>query len=57
MFVDEVVGGRFDSFVNTKDLGNAFNEVGFAGTKISLEGDNERIEFKQVKVGLEDGLG
>ncbi len=54
MFVNEVIGGGFDGVGNTKGLGNAFDEVGFAGTKFALESDDEGVSFEEGKMGGKD---
>ena len=47
VFVDEVVSGGFDGVSDVESLGNAFDKMSFAGAKITLESDDERVGFEK----------
>lgn len=40
VFVDDGVGRGFDEGLNLESFANAFDKLSFAGTKLSLEGDD-----------------
>ena len=50
VFVEESVGGRVDVIGNTKRVSYTLTKLGFAGTKIALEGEDKGEAAGEIEV-------